>query len=116
MSIRQSSATQSAFPTPQMPGVPCVLGCENAHVECAERVRREEAANTLGSRFRASRLCVFRSPLPFTERGAMQDCHGPIGTEEAVSDRLNAVKMAFCQPCHVKTGAKTGCNTCHDPR
>ena len=21
-----------------------------------------------------------------------------------------------CQPCHVKTGARTACNTCHDPR
>jgi hypothetical protein len=44
------------------------------------------------------------------------DCHGPIGTEDVVSDRLGTTKMAFCQPCHVKTGAKTGCNTCHDPR
>jgi len=45
-----------------------------------------------------------------------EDCHGPIGTEEVVSDRLKTTSMAFCQPCHVKTRALTGCNTCHDPR
>lgn len=45
-----------------------------------------------------------------------EDCHGPIGTEDVVSDRLSATKMAFCQPCHAKNAAKTGCNTCHDTR
>ena len=45
-----------------------------------------------------------------------QDCHGPIGSEDVVADRLSATKMAFCQPCHVKMRANTGCATCHDPR
>lgn len=45
-----------------------------------------------------------------------EDCHGPISTEDVVSDRLNTTKMTFCQPCHVKSGAKTGCTTCHDQR
>jgi hypothetical protein len=45
-----------------------------------------------------------------------EDCHGPIGTEEVVEDRLNTTKMTFCQPCHLKARAKTGCTTCHDTR
>jgi hypothetical protein len=24
--------------------------------------------------------------------------------------------MSFCQPCHVKTQAARGCNTCHETR
>lgn len=45
-----------------------------------------------------------------------EDCHGPISSEDVVSDRLNTTNMNFCQPCHVKTGARTACNTCHDQR
>ena len=45
-----------------------------------------------------------------------EGCHGPIGTEAVVSDTVGTSKMIFCQPCHVKSGAKTGCNTCHDAR
>jgi hypothetical protein len=45
-----------------------------------------------------------------------ENCHGPVATEDVVADPLNATKMAFCQPCHVKAGAKTGCTTCHDAR
>jgi predicted CXXCH cytochrome family protein len=45
-----------------------------------------------------------------------EECHGPIGTEDVVADRLKTTSMSFCQPCHVKTRALTGCNTCHDPR
>jgi predicted CXXCH cytochrome family protein len=45
-----------------------------------------------------------------------EDCHGPVGSEDVVSDRLKTTSMTFCQPCHVKTGALTGCNTCHDTR
>lgn len=45
-----------------------------------------------------------------------EQCHGPISTEDAVTDQLGTTKMTFCQPCHVKSGAATGCTTCHDPR
>jgi hypothetical protein len=45
-----------------------------------------------------------------------EDCHGPISTEDVVSDRLQTTSMNFCQPCHVKTHALTGCTTCHDQR
>lgn len=45
-----------------------------------------------------------------------EDCHGPISTEEVVSDKIGTTKMTTCQPCHVKSGAKTGCTTCHDAR
>jgi hypothetical protein len=45
-----------------------------------------------------------------------QDCHGPIDAEDVVTDRLKTTSMTFCQPCHVKTRAQTGCGTCHDPR
>jgi predicted CXXCH cytochrome family protein len=45
-----------------------------------------------------------------------EECHGPIGTEDVVSDRLKTTSMSFCQPCHVKTRALTGCTTCHDPQ
>jgi hypothetical protein len=45
-----------------------------------------------------------------------EECHGPTGTEEVVSDRLKTTSMVFCQACHVKTRALTGCSTCHDPR
>jgi hypothetical protein len=39
-----------------------------------------------------------------------EDCHG----EDA--GRAEVVKMSFCQPCHVKTRARAGCNTCHETR
>ncbi len=45
-----------------------------------------------------------------------ETCHGPGGTQDDVAARQNTVKMIFCQPCHVKTGARAGCNTCHDAR
>jgi hypothetical protein len=45
-----------------------------------------------------------------------ETCHGPIATEDVVSDRLKTTSMNFCQPCHVRNGAKSGCTTCHDPR
>jgi hypothetical protein len=45
-----------------------------------------------------------------------EQCHGPISTEDVVTDQLKTTKMDFCQACHVKSGAKTGCTTCHDPR
>ena len=38
-----------------------------------------------------------------------EDCHGA----EAEN---NPTKMSFCQPCHVKTQAARGCNTCHETR
>ena len=45
-----------------------------------------------------------------------EQCHGPISTEDVVTDQLKTTKMDFCQACHVKSGAKTGCTTCHDSR
>lgn len=39
-----------------------------------------------------------------------EDCHG----EQA--NRTEAVKMSFCQPCHVKNRAPARCNTCHEIR
>ncbi len=45
-----------------------------------------------------------------------EGCHGPISTEDVVADQLNTTKMTFCQPCHVKTRALTGCTTCHNQR
>jgi predicted CXXCH cytochrome family protein len=60
---------------------------------------------------------VFFDHLYHLQNGAQcEGCHGPVGTEDVVSDQLGMTTMAFCQPCHVKAGAKTGCNTCHDPR
>jgi hypothetical protein len=65
----------------------------------------------------ALRDFVFFDHRYHLQNGAQcEDCHGPIGGEDVVSDRQNAVKMAFCQPCHVNSGAKAGCNTCHDAR
>jgi len=45
-----------------------------------------------------------------------EQCHGPISTEDVVTDQLKTTRMDFCQPCHVKSRAQTGCTTCHDPR
>jgi hypothetical protein len=60
---------------------------------------------------------VYFDHLYHLQNGAQcGDCHGPIETEDVLSDRLAAMKMGFCQSCHVKSGAKTGCNTCHDPQ
>jgi len=45
-----------------------------------------------------------------------EGCHGDVGSQDVLADTLGTTKMTFCQPCHVKSGAKAGCNTCHDPR
>jgi hypothetical protein len=42
------------------------------------------------------------------------DCHGAIEQQDVTTDELHATKMTFCQPCHVKSKAATGCNTCHN--
>jgi hypothetical protein len=44
------------------------------------------------------------------------DCHGKVAEQDVVSNDLNSNKMTFCQPCHVKNKAATGCNTCHNAR
>ncbi len=51
---------------------------------------------------------VYFDHLYHLQNGAKcETCHGPDVTQDAT-------KMTFCQPCHVKAGAKTACNTCHD--
>ncbi len=51
-----------------------------------------------------------------TNGAQCETCHGPGGSQDVVADRQTATKMTFCQPCHVKSGARAGCNTCHDTR
>ena len=58
----------------------------------------------------------FDHPYHLQNGAQCEQCHGAIGTEDVVSDQLGTTTMAFCQACHVKAGAKTGCSTCHDPR
>jgi hypothetical protein len=65
----------------------------------------------------ALRDFVFFDHLYHLQSGAeCEQCHGPISTEDVVSDRLGTTKMTFCQPCHVKMRAPGGCTTCHDQR
>ena len=106
-------------------GIPDAPKCLECHAYSVEKTPTLATLNAFAAkkqaipwvRVFALRDFVFFDHLYHLQNGAQcEDCHGPIGTEEVVSDRLNATKMAFCQPCHVKSGAKTACNTCHDPR
>ena len=106
-------------------GIPDAPKCLECHAYSTAKTPTLSALNGFAAqkqaipwvRVFALRDFVFFDHLYHLQNGAQcEDCHGPIATEEVVSDRLNATKMVFCQPCHVKSGAKTGCNTCHDPR
>lgn len=66
--------------------------------------------------FRLKDFVFFDHRFHLMNGAGCEDCHGPIGTEDVVADRLQTTSMSFCQPCHVKTRALTACNTCHDPR
>lgn len=45
-----------------------------------------------------------------------EDCHGDVASQDAIADHLGATKMVFCQSCHVKMQANTGCTACHNTR
>src|SRR6185312_15578571 len=66
--------------------------------------------------FRLKQFVFFDHRFHVMNGAQCEQCHGPIGTEDVVSDQLKTTSMGFCQACHVKTRALTGCNTCHDPR
>ena len=66
--------------------------------------------------FRLKDFVFFDHRFHLANGAECEQCHGPIGTEDVVSDRLKTTHMEFCQSCHVKTRALTGCNTCHDTR
>ena len=66
--------------------------------------------------FRLKDFVFFDHRFHLMNGAKCEDCHGPIGTEDVVSDQLRITKMETCQGCHVKTRALTGCTTCHDPR
>ena len=106
-------------------GIPDAPKCLECHAYSTEKTPTLSALNGFAGkkqaipwvRVFALRDFVYFDHLYHLQNGAQcENCHGPIGAEEVVTDRLNATKMAFCQPCHVKAGAKTACNTCHDPR
>jgi hypothetical protein len=59
---------------------------------------------------------VFDHRFHLQNGATCESCHGPISTEDVVSDKQSTTKMETCQGCHVKSGALTGCTTCHNPR
>jgi len=42
------------------------------------------------------------------------DCHGAVAEQDMVVDELKSTKMIFCQSCHFKMKASSGCGTCHN--
>jgi hypothetical protein len=39
-------------------------------------------------------------------------CHGPVWERDVITREVNH-SMKFCRSCHVETGAKVVCGTCH---
>jgi len=106
-------------------GIPDAATCLDCHAYSTEQTPTLTQLNAFAANkqpipwvrvFRLKDFVFFDHRYHLMNGAQCEDCHGPIGTEEVVSDRLKTTSMAFCQPCHVKTRALTGCNTCHDPR
>jgi hypothetical protein len=45
-----------------------------------------------------------------------EDCHGAVAEQDVIEDKLGTTKMIFCQGCHTKMRAASGCGTCHNAR
>ena len=106
-------------------GIPDAPKCLECHAASTKQTPTLSALNAFVEkkqpipwvRVFALRDFVYFDHLYHLQNGAQcEGCHGPISSEDVVADRLNTTKMSFCQPCHVKSRAATGCNTCHDTR
>ncbi len=125
--VRLACADCHAYPAKfgDAVGIPDAPKCLVCHALSANETPTRATLNSFAERNRpipwvrvfALRDFVFFDHLYHLQNGAQcEQCHGPISTEDVVSDRLGTTKMTFCQPCHVKTRALTGCTTCHDRR
>jgi hypothetical protein len=106
-------------------GIPDAPKCLECHAFAAKPTATLAALNSYVEKKQAIpwvRVFALKNFVYFDHRFHLQndvhceDCHGPISTEEVVTDQNGTTKMSFCQPCHVKSRAASGCNTCHDPR
>jgi hypothetical protein len=42
-------------------------------------------------------------------------CHGPVDRRDALAEEV-IINMKFCRDCHLRTGAKVACGTCHEEK
>jgi len=85
-------------------GYPTIAKCALCHPHI-ERDRPIPSARV----YKLADFVYFDHRFHLTNGIQCEDCHG------AEADR-DSTKMSFCQPCHVKARAATGCTTCHDIR
>ena len=106
-------------------GLPDAPKCLECHAYSTKETSTKATLNTFAdkkTRIPWIRTVALKDFVYFDHRfhllnGAeCENCHGPGGSQDKVADRANATKMLTCQPCHVKTGARTACNTCHEQR
>lgn len=83
-------------------GYPAVTKCALCHAAIATPIPSARL-------YKLASFVYFDHRFHLMNNVQCEDCHGA----EAGRD---STKMSFCQPCHVKTRAATGCNTCHEIR
>ncbi len=86
-------------------GYPTVAKCALCHGDREKaRVIPESHAIKLAS------FVYFDHRMHLKNDVKCEDCHAGGGAAQ------NPTSMKFCQTCHVRMRAATGCGTCHDPR
>jgi hypothetical protein len=85
-------------------GYPKIAKCALCHPQI-----EKDRAIPSGRIYKLADFVFFDHRFHLNKEVRCEDCHGA----EAAND---STKMTFCQPCHVKTRAATGCNTCHEIR
>ena len=66
--------------------------------------------------YRLADFVFFDHRYHLMNQAKCEDCHGDVAAEDLVADDFGATKMVFCQSCHVRTHANTGCTACHNTR
>ena len=85
-------------------GYPAVAKCALCHPKI-EKDRAIPSARV----FKLADFVYFDHRFHLMNNVQCEDCHGADAGRDST-------KMSFCQPCHVKTKAASGCGTCHDAR
>jgi hypothetical protein len=66
--------------------------------------------------YRLADFVFFDHRFHLMNQAKCEDCHGPVSGQEVITDDLGATKMVFCQACHAKMRASSGCGACHNIR
>jgi hypothetical protein len=85
-------------------GYPTVAKCALCHGQ-----REKDRVIPSGRAFKLADFVYFDHRMHLKNDVKCEDCHGADAGHDST-------KMSFCQPCHVKTRAASGCGTCHEIR